>query len=196
MIAATSDLRALATAAVFALACQPGAPARPATPPPVATVKPIKPLRRIPEVYVRTATDIVRAPAEDQAVAQAYDRSAHGDVHDGLRMSILTARTSYRIGEAVRVLHVVEAVDATKSAWVMGPKPAYGEYVDGVARTAQPEAPDYPWVGSYDGVVLPGPDADFNFEITSYTFDTPGRHTIEWRLGALRSNAIVVDVAR
>jgi hypothetical protein len=154
----------------------------------------IAPLAHIPEIYERRGNDIVLAPDEDQAVAQRYRSSAHGDVDGSLRMTLLTARTSYRVGETVRVLHAVEAIDASAEAWVMGPKPVFGEYVDGVDRTRPPEIAGYPWVGTYDGAVLHGPAGDFNFNITSYTFDTPGRHTIEWRLGALHSNTIVLDV--
>jgi len=128
---------------------------------------------RIPEIYERRGGDIALAPDADQAVAQRYRSSPHGEVHGALRMTILAARQSYHVGEAVRVLHAVEAVDPSAEAWVMGPKPVFGEY---------------------DGAVVRGPAIDFNFDITSYTFDRPGRHTIEWRLGEVRSNTIVIDV--
>ncbi|MBK9034879.1 MAG: hypothetical protein IPL61_27050 [Myxococcales bacterium] len=150
---------------------------------------------KIRELYARQGDAIVEAPAEDQAVAQGYADAPHGPTVDGLTMTILTARTRYAVGEPVRVVHVVE-VAAGHESFVMGPKPAYGEYVDGALRTTAPEVPDYPWVGVYDGAVLPGPDADVNFEVTSYTFATPGPHTVEWRIGAHRSNAIALEIVR
>jgi len=168
-------------------------PAPPVLPP---VVNPTPPARtvHIPEIYIRRGNDIVLAPAEDQAVAQRYFESQHGDVHGGLRMTLLTARTIYHVREPVRVLHVVEAVDASASAFVMGPKPVYGERLDGIDLALTPEMPDYPWVGVYDGAVVPGPAADVNFDVTTYTFAEPGRHVIEWKLGALRSNQLVIDV--
>jgi hypothetical protein len=199
MLAFVPDLRTAIVAAGVTLACTPSprtpvasAPITPAAPAPAAHT--IPPLAHIPEIYERRGNDIALAPDEDQALAQRYNSSPHGEIHNALRMTILTARTSYRVGEAVRVLHAVEAVDASVEAWVMGPKPVFGEHVDGVDRGPPPEVPGYPWVGIYDGRVVRGPAGDFNFNITSYTFDTPGRHTIEWRLGELRSNTIVLDV--
>jgi hypothetical protein len=151
-------------------------------------------LRHVPELYARSGGDIVRAPAQDQAVAQQYPTATvRGALVDGLRMTILTARSRYAVGEEVRVVHVVETA-AGQEAYVMGPKPIYGEIVDGAAVTPDPETPDYPWVGVYDGAVLTGPAADYNFEVTAYRFDTPGPHRIEWRIGKLRSNTLVIDV--
>jgi hypothetical protein len=205
MLASSPELRTAIVAAGVALACTPW-PRTPAVSAPVATrgITPaepapvgapeIPPLARIPEIYERRGDDIVLAPDDDQAVAQRYRSSPHGEVHGALRMTILTARTSYHVGEVVRVLHAVEAVDASAEAWVMGPKPVFGEHVDGVDRGQPPEIAGYPWVGEYDGAVVRGPAGDFNFNITTYTFDRPGRHTIEWRLGELRSNTIVLDV--
>ena len=57
-----------------------------------------------------------------------------------------------------------------------------------------PEIPDYPWVATYDGVVLPSPAIDYNYEVTSYRFDEPGTHAIQWRSGKNASNAITVWV--
>jgi hypothetical protein len=76
----------------------------------------------------------------------------------------------------------------------MGPKRPAGEYVDGKLVTGAPEIPEYPWVATYDGAVLPSPAIDYNFEVTSYRFDAPGTHVIEWRLGKIASNAISVRV--
>ena len=76
----------------------------------------------------------------------------------------------------------------------MGPKRPPGEYVDGTLATGAPEIPDYPWVATYDGVTLPSPAIDYNYEITSYRFDAPGTHAIQWRLGKLASNVITIRV--
>jgi hypothetical protein len=35
---------------------------------------------------------------------------------------------------------------------------------------------------------------DYNYDITTYTFDESGRHTIQWRLGDLRSNTLELEV--
>ena len=98
-----------------------------------------------------------------------------------------------RVGEKVRVIHVLEALGPT-DVYVMGPKTVYGEYVDGVPVTSEPPTPEYPWVGVYNGAVLKGPRADFHYDITEYVWGTPGRHQIEWRLGGLRSNRLEVEV--
>jgi hypothetical protein len=78
----------------------------------------------------------------------------------------------------------------------MGPKPVTEEYVDGNANRPR-EKP-----GVYDGRVSHGPVADFHYEITEYTFDRPGRHTIQWRGGGhpikeplgLTSNVLTIEV--
>jgi len=196
MLASAPDLRTVVVTAGLVFACTPWPRTSIAPAPSVA--KEVAPTTehpvRIPEIYERRGGDIALAPDADQAVAQRYWSSPHGEVHGGLRMTILAARQSYHVGEAVRVLHAVEAVDPSAEAWVMGPKPVFGEYVDGVDRGRPPEVASYPWIGEYDGAVVRGPAIDFNFDITSYTFDRPGRHTIEWRLGEVRSNTIVIDV--
>src|SRR5580765_6265324 len=137
MLASAPELRTLMVAAGVAFACTP-LPRTATVPAPVATrgITPaepapaaheVPPLAHIPEIYERRGGNIVLAPDEDQAVAQRYNSSPHGEVRGALRMTILAARTSYRVGEAVRVLHAVEAVDASAQAWVMGPKPVFGE---------------------------------------------------------------------
>jgi hypothetical protein len=172
-------------AIAVALACTALTPAMPAIPPHLV---------HVPELYARSGRDIVAAPEQDQAVARQYPTSSlRGALTDGLRMTILTARARYAVGEEVRVVHVVETA-AGQEAYVMGPKPIYGEVVDGAGVTPGPETAEYPWVGVYDGAVLAGPAADYNFEVTTYRFDAPGLHRIEWRIGKRRSNTLVIDV--
>jgi hypothetical protein len=97
---------------------------------------------------------------------------------------------TYRVGEPVRVIHVLEVVTPGEEIYVMGPKAVGGEIVDGQKVTPANHGDHEP----YDGRVLPSPGVDYNYEITSHTFAEPGRHTIQWRLGALTSNALVVEI--
>jgi hypothetical protein len=150
-----------------------------------------------PVVYVRQGGRMVAAPADDQAVARGYAAwPDKGPVVDGLRLTILTKRQRCDVGEEVRVLHVLEATGRGHELHVMGPKAVHGEWVDGRLATAAPPEVEDPWVPVlYDGAVVAGPGVDFNYEITSYTFDAPGRHRIQWQLGALRSNVLEIEVA-
>ena len=147
-----------------------------------------------PGLSVRDGDALVDAPEADVAVARAYpDWSDKGPTTDGLKLSIATARVVYHVGEPVRVLHVAE-VSAGMQAHIMGPKPAFSEYVDGALRTVEPEVADYPWVGIYDGAVLDGPNPDYNFDVTEYRFDAPGVHEIIWRPTPHASNTLRVVV--
>ncbi|MBX3156325.1 MAG: hypothetical protein KF773_10030 [Deltaproteobacteria bacterium] len=142
------------------------------------------------EVQVRQNGTIVKAPAEDQAVAATFAASpVRGALVDGQRLTILTAKTVYQVGEEVRVVHVLDAPAAGQELHVMGPKEIYGEFVDGIERT-----PPNPGPGTYDGRVVPSPAVDYNYEVTTYRFDAPGIHLIQWKLGKLASNVIAVDV--
>jgi hypothetical protein len=150
------------------------------------------------ELSVRRDGHIVPAPPELLQLARGYPAFApKGPVEGGRRITVMTERQHYKLDEAVHVVHVLEALDPTTSVYAMGPKPVYEEYVDGIRAT--PPAPD---AGLYDGVVLKGPAVDFNYEISTYTFRSPGRHTIEWRDGGavierlrdLHSNVLVILV--
>ncbi len=151
------------------------------------------------ELYIRQEDKIVKAPQEDLAVARAYaytDSKHKGKIHDGQRISIMTARTEYRIGEEIRVIHVFEAPEAGHELWVMGPKRIQEEYVDG--KLASPPRSSN---SSYDGMVLDSPGVDFNYEITVYKFTKPGAHTILWKGGeyytrdpGLTSNVLHIEV--
>ncbi len=144
---------------------------------------------------VRRGDDLVDAPAADQELAKSYPAwPAKGRATDGVALTIMTAKTTYAIGEEVRVIHVLDVSVAGRGVYIMGPKVPSDEFLDGVRATPPPEIASYPWVGSYDGAVLPSPAIDYNYEITSYRFATPGTHAIEWRLGGLASNRISVVV--
>jgi hypothetical protein len=102
----------------------------------------------------------------------------------------MCSKGSYRVGEEVRIIHVLEVIEPGQEIFIMGPKPVWGEYVDGRAMTAD--------IGSeeqgYDGRVLKSPGVDYNYDITTYRFATPGRHEIYWQMGELRSNALELEI--
>ncbi len=131
-------------------------------------------------------------------VAHVYEGwEERGPEHDGRRITLMALRTSVAVGETVDVMHVYEVLDGERSLYVMGPKPVYGERLDGEPATpAEPPEGDDPFApGLYDGRVLPGPGVDGNFEVTSYTFSEPGRHEVTWEVAGLRSNALVLDAS-
>lgn len=131
----------------------------------------------------------------DRTVAREYEvRSEKGEIVDGKRLTIMAERSTYRIDEEVRVIHAFEATEPGVELYVMGPKPVYGEYVDGTLATDPAPEWDEPWIPAiYDGPVLDGPGVDFNYEIETYRFSEPGRHEIVWRLDPLVSNTLVIE---
>jgi hypothetical protein len=152
-------------------------------------------LYRWPGLYVREGERIVDAPAADVAVARSYPHFAHkGSVTGGRRITLLTENTFRRIGDEVRVIHVVEFTEPGQRAYVMGPKLVYGEYVNDQLITAPVPAGDPLVPMTYNGVTLPTPAVDYNFDITSYRFQVPGLYEIEWRLGSLHSNVLSIEV--
>lgn len=151
-----------------------------------------------PALFIREGDRIVPAPIEDLELARSYAGfTDKGSVHNGYRLTILTRSTAYHIGEEVRVVHVCEAVESGTKLCIMGPKPVYGELVDGLPVSDPPPNPADPLASSepYDGRVVPGPCVDTNYEITSYRFDTPGTHTICWQLGKLASNVRRIEIS-
>ena len=137
-------------------------------------------LRHWPGLFIRQGDRIAGAPAEDIAVAKAYPKYADkGKVTGGRRLTIMTAKRRYRVGEKIRVIHVFEALQPGHQVFVMGPKPVRRDCVDG-----KPVGGDDPDMVVYDGRVLPSPAADYNYEVTTYKFDAPSVHTIQWRGGS------------
>jgi hypothetical protein len=151
-------------------------------------------------LFVRRGDDFEDAPAEDVEVASKYPECADkGPLRDGTRLTILTAKDKYRVGEEIRVIHVVEVVEPGGQVYISGPKPVYGEYVDGKLATKPlpKDMHDDPLVPlDYDGPTLLSPADDYNYDVTAYTFSKPGRHKIQWHLGALRSNTLEIDIAK
>jgi len=149
-----------------------------------------------PELFVREGDRIVPAPADDEEVARRYPMFPDkGPIVGGYRITILTKDVAFRAGDLLPVIHVCEAVSRDTRLYVMGPKPIYGEYVDGVLSTGAPAIGQNPLEPSfYDGRVVDGPAVDYNYEITQYRFDGPGRHVIQWRPGTLVSNTLRIRV--
>lgn len=145
--------------------------------------------------YVREGGRLCEAPAEDVAAAGRYAGwEEKGRVANGVRVTIMSARSGYSPGEPVHVIHVVEFTEPGATIHAMGPKPIYGEWVDGRRTTPEPPGPDEALAPAlYDGVVLPSPGIDSNYEITSYHLEV-GEHEIVWRPGGLSSNTLKLNV--
>lgn len=153
-------------------------------------------LARWPGLYVREGDGIVEASAEDQAVAQGYPSFAEkGPIVDGARLTLMTKKKTYKASEEVRILHVAETVVPGRHVAVMGPKKVHGEHVDGdLASTSPPSSHDDVAQRIYSGAVLPSPAVDYNYDITTYRFDSPGVHEIYWKPESLRSNVLKIEV--
>ena len=131
-------------------------------------------------LYERVKDKIVEAPPELLKLAQSYPSFAEkGKIFKGRRITIMAEKDRYKVRERVRLVHVLEAVDKGLKVYVMGPKPVYDEYVDGKNMCPKPDDA----AGVYDGRVLSSPAVDFHHDITSYTFGTPGKHSIQWKGG-------------
>jgi len=187
------------------VACASPAPKPPPPPPPKpvakasgsATDKPIPPhLQQFPGLFVRKGSEIVDAPAEDVAVAKTYPRlEAKGPIIDGHRITLLTKRRTYHVGEEVRVLHVHEIPEPGDNVYPMGPKAIRGEYVNGKLVTPSVVADADPFIPAvYDGAVVPSPAVDYNWEITTYRFSASGTRSIQWKLGKYASNILTIEI--
>ena len=152
-------------------------------------------LYRWPGLYIREGERVVDAPAADVAVARSYPQFGDkGGLTDGRRITLLTENTFRHAGDEVRVIHVVEFTEPGQRAYVMGPKPVYGEYVNDQLMTIPVPEGDPLVPVTYNGVTLPTPAVDYNFDITSYRFQMPGLYKIQWRLGSLHSNVLSIEV--
>lgn len=151
-------------------------------------------LRHWPGLFKWRDGVVVEAPAVDVDVAKNYPWFADkGPLVSGMRLTVMSQKLRYRLGEEVRVVHVVEVVEPGRELYVVGPKPIYGECIDGVLVTPAP--PDDVWEpATYNGPTLPSPAVDYNYDITSYRFNRLGVHTIQWRIGNLRSNELAIEV--
>src|SRR5262249_49185126 len=137
-------------------------------------------LRRWPGLYVRAGNRIIEAPGPDIAVAKSYPRfQDKGPITRGRRISILAGNTTHPVGDEVRVIHVAEFPEPGQLAYVMGPKPVYGEFVNDTLMTAPVPDGDPLAPADYSGVTLPAPAVDYNFDITSYRLQVPGLYKIQ-----------------
>ncbi len=142
-------------------------------------------------MWVRAGEAIVEAPPEDVAAARSYPSwPDKGELVAGSRLTIISAKRKYRIGEEVRIIHVKETVEAGHSMRVMGPKTIFGEFVDGNLATEECDQGE-----DYDGAVINTPAVDYNYDVTSYRFSSPGKHNIYWQMHSLRSNTLELEVA-
>lgn len=128
-------------------------------------------------LYMRSGTGFVPAPQELVQLAQSYPAFPNkGPLRGGVRLTILADKTNVGVGETVRVIHCHEVLTPGKFLYVMGPKPVFDEFVNG--RNMCPSPP--PRLQAYNGMVVPTPDIDFNYDPTNYTFQTPGVYRIWW----------------
>lgn len=156
-------------------------------------------LRREPELaelYERKGAAIVAAPASDLALARSYRGLKYkGEIVNGVRKTIMTRKQRYRIGEPVRVIHVLESVQYGPQMSLMGPEPICTEYVDDKLADNQ----FCHGSRSVSGGVTWYPSTNFNFDISTYRFNEPGIHTIRWKSGYFQdrrseSNLIKISI--
>ncbi len=153
-------------------------------------------LKHFPGLYIRKDEQIINAPNEDIIVAQSYPTyKDKGAIVKEQRLTIITAKNIYKVNEEIRIIHIYEAIESGYEVYVMGPKPIYNEYIDNELMTKPlPESEDPLIPSLYNGAVLSSPAVDYNYDITSYTFDEIGTHKIYWELGFLKSNIIILEI--
>jgi len=186
------------TSAIAPVTSESKARVEPSAPPEPMPEEPIpKHLEHFPGLYVRKGTTIVDAPAADVMVAKGYPRARNKGKPTGAsgeRLTLLTEKTRYKVGEEIRVLHVYEATLAGLEVYVMGPKEIFGEEIDGKLVTKPAIVPT-----GYDGAVMKSPWADYNYDITVYKLPK-GPHRIQWKSATfgspivLESNVLAVEV--
>lgn len=147
-------------------------------------------------LFIREGDRILPATAEDEGVARNYPMFPDkGSIVRGYRITILTRNVAVHAGDFVRVIHICEALMTDSLLYVMGPKPVYDEYVNGVRSTAALPVNENPLApSSYDGRTAIGPAIDYNYEITQYQFKEPGIYRLQWRPGTLVSNTLRIQV--
>ena len=83
---------------------------------------------RLPGLFEWRAGVVVDAPLEDFEVARNYPRFPdRGSLTFGMRLTRMSQRLQYRIGQDERIVHVVEVVEPGRRLDVLGPKPVYGD---------------------------------------------------------------------
>ena len=73
----------------------------------------------------------MRCPTTSRLPRVTRPRKTRAKAVGGTRLTILAKKNRYRVNEEVRIIHVLEVVEPGHRLFVMGPKPIYGEYIDG-----------------------------------------------------------------
>gem|GEM_PF-3193424 len=149
------------------------------------------------KIYMRNAAGkVVEAPVQEQNLVRTYPEFASkGPVHEKQRLSIMSAKARIRTGDTLSVVHVYEALDTGLIVSVLGPKKPMGVFInDSLVSRAYMEGDDPFVYGIYEGFVVKSPAIDYNFDIPRYVFTKPGVYRIQWRLGKLVSNELVITV--
>ena len=152
----------------------------------------------VDELYIRNGDDIVPAPELDLIVARGYaDWAFKGEVIEGRSITIMAADKVYKTGEKIHIIHVMEAVTPGIKVFVMGPKEIFDEYLDGKLQGSSLPETEHPFNPlEYDGQVVNSPWIDFNYDISIYSFDEPGRYMLIWQPGKWKSNTLEILVEK
>lgn len=153
------------------------------------------------QVFDSTQSRFKDAPDSDQKMLKDYPYWIDKGPWKGkTRVTIVTAKTVYATGEAIRIGHVVDEAGPDRALYIMGPKEVKEELIseqpiaDDTSATAQ-TAGDYPWLPLvYSGKTLGSPGIDYNFQVTEYRFQKAGKYYVQWRPGRFRSNILVITV--
>jgi hypothetical protein len=152
-------------------------------------------LKRWSGLFVRNGDRVIEALPNDITVAKNYPYfQEKGPINDGKRITILSENATIQTGAELRIIHVVEFTEPGHRAYIGGPKSVYGEFINDKLMTERVPTGDPLVPTEYSGVTLPSPAVDYNYDITSYAFNVPGIYHIQWRLGLLNSNTLVVTV--
>ncbi len=151
--------------------------------------------KRWPGLFEKRNGEIVAASQEDIDVAQGYPEwEEKGPWEACRRITIMCAKRQYKIEEEIRIIHVFDNIAKNGQVYVMGPKKVYGEYLDDKIIHALPKGENYFEPANYNGITLPTPALDYNYEITTYQFKKPGIHTIYWQIETLKSNVLSLEI--
>lgn len=147
---------------------------------------------RLSDMQVLVSGRPEAARPQDIAVARGYaEFTDKGPPSSSERLTIMTERGEYAVGEEVRVIHVREVFADDVQVERMGPKRVYGEWVDGALVTAPA-----PSAALYDGSYVLSPVIDFFYDVTTYRFEEEGTHSLYWQPAGFRSNVLTLLVRR
>ena len=143
--------------------------------------------------YYSENGEIKEASQEDREVLfKYYGYESKGELNEGVRVTILTNKTKYRVNEEIKVIHVYESLATGHELFINGPKRIYDELVNGKLVTKTSSIKEYPWIGLYDGITIPSPNLDYGFDITNYKFSEKGLYVIQWNPGIYKSNKLEI----